>query len=105
MNYVVLDTDVASLSFRKRLPPTMSTRLAGRVACVTFVTVAEMTRWAKVRDWTPRNQAALEEWLSSLVFVDRGWETARTWGPPVSSRKAKRSGAPDQRHLDRGLLP
>jgi hypothetical protein len=28
MSYVVLDTDVASLSFRKRLPPTMSARLA-----------------------------------------------------------------------------
>jgi hypothetical protein len=29
MNYVVLDTDVASLNFRRRLPAAMAARLAG----------------------------------------------------------------------------
>lgn len=90
MNYVVLDTDVASLSFRRRLPPALSARLAGTVACVTFVTVAEMTQWARVRDWAPRNQAALEDWLSNLIFIDCGWETARTWGH--LSAAGRRSG-------------
>jgi predicted nucleic acid-binding protein len=80
MNYVVLDTDVASLIFRKRLPAVMGARLVGRIPCVTFVTVAEMTQWSVVRDWAPRNQAALENWLSGLPFIDCGRETARTWG-------------------------
>jgi predicted nucleic acid-binding protein len=80
MSYVVLDTDVASLTFRRRLPPTMAGRLAGKVWCLTFVTVAEMTQWARLRDWAPRNQAALTEWLSHLTFIDGTWETARTWG-------------------------
>lgn len=47
----------------------MRARLAGKKLCVTFATVAEMTQWASVRDWAPRNQAGLEEWLSGLLFV------------------------------------
>jgi predicted nucleic acid-binding protein len=90
MGYVVLDTDVASLSFRRRLPPPMSTRLAGMTGCVTFVTVAEMTQWAKMRDWAPRNQAALEAWLAQMIFIDCGWATARTWGN--LSAEGKRRG-------------
>lgn len=80
MSYVVLDTDVASLAFRRRLPPTMTGRLARKIWCLSFVTVAEMTQWARLRDWAPCNYGALTEWLSGLVFLDATWETARTWG-------------------------
>ncbi|GAA1816504.1 hypothetical protein GCM10009835_40590 [Planosporangium flavigriseum] len=55
-DYVVLDTDVASLSFRGRLTSPMSALLAGKLTCVTFVTVGEMTKWAELRDWGPRNR-------------------------------------------------
>lgn len=80
MNYVVLDTDVASLSFRRRLPPAAMARLSGKLWCITFVTVGEMTQWAHLRSWSPRNQAALEAWLSDRVLLDGGIEVARTWG-------------------------
>ena len=40
-NYVVLDTDVASLTFRRRLQPDLASRLASKLWCLTFVTVAE----------------------------------------------------------------
>src|SRR6266511_2999531 len=59
-NYVVLDTDVASLSFRDRLTSPMSTLLASRITCVTFVTIGEMTKWAELRDWSPRNRQRLD---------------------------------------------
>jgi predicted nucleic acid-binding protein len=80
VEYVVLDTDVASLSFRRRLPPQTMAFLAGKLWCVTFVTVGEMTQWAELRNWSPRNQAALDAWLSERVFLDVGREVARTWG-------------------------
>lgn len=80
MSYVVLDTDVASLTFRNRLSPAMAGRLVGKIWCLTFVTVAEMTQWAAMRDWAPRNRAALEEWLSHVVFLGGTWEVSRTWG-------------------------
>ena len=59
MDYLALDTDVASLVFRRRLSPAMAARLAGKIWCLTFVTVGEMTQWAKLRNWSPRNEAAL----------------------------------------------
>jgi len=88
-NYVVLDTDVASLTFRRRLQPDLASRLAGKLWCLTFVTVAEMTQWAQLRSWAPRNQAALEEWLSRFAFIDAGWEAARTWGRISASGKSR----------------
>lgn len=45
MDYVVLDTDVASLGFRRRLSAAAMARLAGKLWAVTFVTVGEMTQW------------------------------------------------------------
>lgn len=80
MEYVVLDTDVTSLIFRRKLPGQMAARLAGKTWCVTFVTVGEMTQWAWLRSWSPRNVGALDEWLSSLIMLDATGESARTWG-------------------------
>jgi predicted nucleic acid-binding protein len=80
MGPVVLDSDVASLAFRRRLAPTLAARLAGRVLCVSFVTLAEMTVWAEVRHWGPTNQAALRDWLGGLVRLPYDDEVARTWG-------------------------
>ena len=58
----------------------MRARLAGKAGCVSFPTVAEMTQWARLRNWAPHNETALLNWLSGLAFLDCGWETARTWG-------------------------
>jgi toxin FitB len=80
VDYVVLDTDVASLSFRRRLSPIAMARLAGKLWCITFVTVGEMTQWAQLRSWSPRNQGALDAWLSERVLLDAGVEVARPWG-------------------------
>jgi hypothetical protein len=41
VEYIVLDTDVASLSFRRGLPPSVMGRLAGKLWCLSFVTVGE----------------------------------------------------------------
>jgi predicted nucleic acid-binding protein len=89
---VVLDTDVASLVFRNRLPATMRARLAGKVGCLSFVTVGEMTQWARVRDWAPHNDAALGAWLGSMALLECGWEAARTWG--YLSAEGRRRGRP-----------
>ena len=46
MNRIVLDTDVASRSFKRLLPPGLLAELIGREASITFVTQAELTKWA-----------------------------------------------------------
>ncbi|GIF66016.1 hypothetical protein Ais01nite_40510 [Asanoa ishikariensis] len=80
VNYVVLDTDVASRIFRNKVDRAMSARLVGTAWCLTFVSVGELTQWASLRDWSHRNLAALDGWMSHCLMLDAGWETAQTWG-------------------------
>lgn len=42
MARLVLDTDVASLSYKGRLPASLAASLVGHEICVTFVTVGEL---------------------------------------------------------------
>lgn len=53
MRRVVIDTDVASLSIKQRLPPALSGQLVGAQVGITFVTLGELTRWATMRQWGP----------------------------------------------------
>jgi hypothetical protein len=67
------------LSFRGRLASPMSTLLAGKVTCVTFVTIGEMTKWAELRDWGMRNRQRLDLWLSHQVQLGYEIAVAQTW--------------------------
>jgi hypothetical protein len=49
MQPVILDTDVASLTHKRRLPQPLATRLTGRRPLITFVTLGELTKWAEIR--------------------------------------------------------
>jgi toxin FitB len=64
MQYVVLDTDVASRAIKDRLGDPMAARLTGTVWCVTFVTVSELWQWATTRSWGPHTREQLEQWLT-----------------------------------------
>jgi predicted nucleic acid-binding protein len=92
VDYVVLDTDVASLSFRRRLPAAAVAVIAPKLWCLSFVSVGEMTQWASLRSWSPRNQGALQAWLSDRVFLEASREVAGTWGQ--LSAEGRRSGRP-----------
>ena len=48
MGRVILDTDVSSLSLKRRLPSPALTRLVGKQPCITFVTLGELTQWAEL---------------------------------------------------------
>ena len=43
MQPVILDTDVASLSHKGKLPDPLATRLIGRRPLITFITLGELT--------------------------------------------------------------
>lgn len=77
---VVLDTDVASRSFKGRLPAALAARLAGTQPLITFVTVGELAQWTRLRDWGPRNRAMLERWLADKPVISGGKSIAVTWG-------------------------
>jgi predicted nucleic acid-binding protein len=77
---VVLDTDVASRSFKGRVPSALAAKLAGKQPLVTFVTVGELTQWTRLRRWGPRNRAMLEGWLANKPVIPGGKSIAIIWG-------------------------
>ena len=79
-DFVVLDTDVASLSFKRRLPPSLLAQLVGKDVCISFVTLGELTKWAEMRQWGSRNRAALDRWLDRALLLPYDRDVATTWG-------------------------
>lgn len=77
---VVLDTDVASGSFRGRLSPQLAARLVGKQPVLTFVTVGELAQWTKLRHWGPRNLAMLDDWLLDKPVIPGSKPIAALWG-------------------------
>jgi toxin FitB len=77
---VVLDTDVASRSFKGRVPPGLAARLIGRQPLLTFVTIGELTQWTKLRRWGPGNRAMLDTWLSDKPVIPGAKSIAVIWG-------------------------
>ena len=75
-----MDTDVASRSFRERLPARLAARLVGRQPILTFVTVGELAQWTKLRHWGPRNLAMLDNWLADKPVISGSKAVATLWG-------------------------
>lgn len=91
MDYIALDTDVASNLIKRKVPPTLLAKLARYAPCITFVTLGELTEWAIVRAWGPRNLAVLDHWLGTVPVLGYDEEVARTWGRlSAQTRKAGR---------------
>jgi predicted nucleic acid-binding protein len=80
MDRVVLDTDVASLSLKRRVPSPVMTRLIGKQPCITFITLGELTQWAELRQWGRRNREALDHWLNGVIVLPYTDDIAITWG-------------------------
>jgi predicted nucleic acid-binding protein len=77
---VVLDTDVASLSYKGRLPAPLAVQLVGQEVCVTFVTIGELSRWAEKRRWGTRARTELVAWLARAVVLPYDERVAWKWG-------------------------
>lgn len=80
MRYVVLDTDVASRSIRRRLDGSLAAKLTGTAWCVTFVTVGELWQWASIRSWGNRTREELQHWLDRVLVLHSDDEVSRIWG-------------------------
>lgn len=93
---VVLDTDVASLGFKRRLTATLIAQLAGHAPCISFITLAELTKWAEVRQWGPRRREQLFHWLDGLAVLPGTEAVSRRWGE--LSAFAERRGRPRPIH-------
>jgi len=66
---VVRGTDVASGSFRERLPLRLAARLAGKAAGRYLRDVGGLARWARLGHWGPRNLAMPGSWLAGKPVI------------------------------------
>jgi toxin FitB len=80
VSLAVLDTDVASASFRNRLPERLQARLAGQTFCISNVTLGELTKWATLRSWGPRRAGELAEWWQHVAVLESPEAVAIKWG-------------------------
>lgn len=89
MRQVVLDTDVASLLIKQRLPATLLRQIVGAQPAITFITLGELTRWATLRQWGGPRRAELTDWLAARPTVPYTDEIARIWGE-ISAHPTRR---------------
>lgn len=89
MRRVIVDTDVASLTIKQRLPPELLRELVGAQVGITFVTLGELTRWATIRSWGPSRRAELDAWLAGRPTLPYTDDIARIWGD-ISAHAARR---------------
>ena len=78
--FLVVDTDVASLSIKRQLPPTLLAQLSNAEVCITFVTLGELTKWARFRQFGRRSQAELDDWLQDKPLLPYDKRVATVWG-------------------------
>jgi tRNA(fMet)-specific endonuclease VapC len=105
---VLVDTDVVSFLFRgDTRAEHYRSHLHGRQVAVSFMTIAELERWARERAWGASRRAALETFLRrfSIYLVDR--DLCRRWadithGARRVGRPIQTARRPDGRCLDRG---
>jgi predicted nucleic acid-binding protein len=92
VEYVALDTDVASKLLKGQLPVRLLVRLAPFAPCITFVTLGELTEWAITRSWGRRTVEVLERWIATVPVIGYDDDVARTWGG--LSAETRRVGRP-----------
>lgn len=88
MDFVVLDTDVASRYLRDMLPAEVKTALAPpQRGLLTFVTTGEMLRGARRAKWGVRRTRELVNWISDFPQVDSSADVSRAWAEIVAARE------------------
>ncbi len=80
MDAVLLDTDVFSFIFKQdSRADDYAGDVLGRQACLSFMTVAELTRWALQHRWGPKRRATLRARMGACTVVEYDPATADAW--------------------------
>lgn len=77
---IVLDTDVASHTVKKTLPPAMFRRLLGHETAISFVTVGELEQWIHLSNLGVRRRGEVDAFVAGRVKIPGGHDVARKWG-------------------------
>jgi predicted nucleic acid-binding protein len=91
----VVDTDVVSFFFKRDTRATIyRPYLAGSLPMISFMTVAELERWALERSWGAARRRRLETFLGRYVIQPWNLALCRAWAE--ATHEARRRGRPIQ---------
>jgi predicted nucleic acid-binding protein len=98
---VLLDTNVVSVFLKTSEVHEESRRkieeaLTGKIALISFVTVAEMFYWAERHNWSEKKRASLDERLRAYGILDPTRSTSDIWAK--TKRACEKLGRPRQPH-------
>ncbi len=80
MNSVVVDTDVVSFVFKGHpVAASYQPDLEGRTLLISFMTVAELERWAIQSGWSAARQEWLRLYLDRFVVLPYNRRLCRIW--------------------------
>jgi tRNA(fMet)-specific endonuclease VapC len=89
MTAVVVDTDVISFLFKNHpIGLRYDPELAGRVAVISFMTVAELERWAIQYRWGEHRLRWLHQYLSRFTVVPSSPDLCRKWAEAMVAAQA-----------------
>ena len=89
MNRVVADTDVVSFLFKNHpIGSRYDPELAGRIALISFMTVAEVERWAVQYRWSERRHHWLHLHLRRFTVVPSSPDLCRKWAEVMVAAQA-----------------
>jgi predicted nucleic acid-binding protein len=89
MTPVVVDTDVVSFLFKNHpIGLRYDAELAGRVALISFMTVAELERWAIQYRWGETRLQWLHRYLGRFTVVPSSPDLCRKWAEATVSAQA-----------------
>lgn len=89
MNLVVADTDVVSFLFKNHpIGALYDPDLAGRGALISFMTVAEVERWAVQYRWSERRVHWLHLYLGRFTVVPSSPDLCRKWAEVMVGAQA-----------------
>lgn len=80
MALILVDTDVASFLFKgSDYGDPYRSVLAGHTLALSFMTVAELLQWARVRQWGDRRCAQLEQYCSQYLVIPADLQLCQVW--------------------------
>lgn len=90
MDAVLLDTDVFSFLFKQDTRAEKYSRdVVGCVPCLSFMTVAELTRWALQHRWGSKRREQLQAKLSECTVIEYDPRTTELWAKIYVERLRK----------------
>jgi len=89
MTQIVVDTDVVSFLFKNHpIGLRYDPDLAGRVALISFITLAELERWALQYRWSARRLQWLRLYLHRFTVVPSSPDLCRKWAEVMTAAQA-----------------